>query len=73
VFAVLFAPIPTIPPPPVTDVLTPEDPPPAPAEPPDTGPLFPVTVPVFCDKIYTYHQMSFMEALLASSQLALYY
>ena len=42
VVAPLFAPIPTIPPPAVTDVFTPE----APADPPETGPLFPVTVPM---------------------------
>lgn len=66
----LLAPIPTIPPPPATEVLTPEGPPPA--EPPDTGPLFPVTVPEarLSKRIY-YHQKSFAEPLLASSLLAL--
>lgn len=39
----LLAPIPTIPPPPATEVLAPDVPPLA--EPPETGPLFPVTVP----------------------------
>jgi hypothetical protein len=64
----LFAPIPTIPPPAATVVLTPPGPL---VDPPEIDPVLPVTVPINFMISNVYHQKSFEEALQVFLQLAL--